>query len=244
MLRGGCEGSLLSEPPSPAAWPNTGRRRRPGSLRPPPPAGRTPPGGQLWLRGGAQPAGGTAGGWRTAAAVCGGNLVWMRAGAGCQQCTTDDALSPPPAAALQDEAVWEFDSWGEDLPAALRLLCAEVGGDAVVPGTNCRGIFSPAARPPLPQGESPSASGFAGVRGDKGPRRLSTGPRCSHPPTLQAASPLPRCARRWRRCSLRAPSLWTSPSPAGAPTGSTAAAARPLPTSRSPVRAACGLGER
>lgn len=58
----------------------------------------------------------------------------------------------------QDSAVWEFDSWGVDLPAALRLLAAEVGGDAVAPGVNCGGVFARPRRPPLPSGKLTAAA--------------------------------------------------------------------------------------
>jgi hypothetical protein len=59
---------------------------------------------------------------------------------------------PPFPRSLQEEAVWEFDSGAVDLPGALRLLCQLVGGDGVRPGTDCRGAFCAAARPPLPTG--------------------------------------------------------------------------------------------
>lgn len=49
--------------------------------------------------------------------------------------------------------MWEFDSWGVDLPAALRLLAAEVGGDAIRPGLNCGGVFARPSHPQLPTGE-------------------------------------------------------------------------------------------
>lgn len=58
-----------------------------------------------------------------------------------------------PLTPAQDEAVWEFDSWGVDLPTALALLADAVGGGSVRPGLNCGGVFSPAARPALPAGE-------------------------------------------------------------------------------------------
>lgn len=54
--------------------------------------------------------------------------------------------------------MWEFDSWGVDLPAALRLLAAEVGGDAVTPGVNCGGVFARPRRPPLPTGKLTAAA--------------------------------------------------------------------------------------
>ena len=54
---------------------------------------------------------------------------------------------------LPDDAVYEFDASGVDIPAALHLLSAEVGGDAVRPHVNCRGMFCSAARPALPRGE-------------------------------------------------------------------------------------------
>lgn len=66
-------------------------------------------------------------------------------------------LSQQPADAslptsFQDEAVWEFDSWGVDLPATLRLLSELVGGAAIRPGVNCKGAFCTALRPQLPAG--------------------------------------------------------------------------------------------
>lgn len=110
-------------------------------------------------------------------------------------CSTAHTPSFP---CVQDEAVWEFDSWGEDLPAALRLLCAEVGGDAVVPGANCRGMFSPAARPPLPKGEWSCCCCLecACMRpGDKGPHTWAAAeaaprlPPLRRPPDRRGAVP-------------------------------------------------------
>ncbi len=48
--------------------------------------------------------------------------------------------------------MWEFDSWGVDLPATLRLLSELVGGAAIRPGVNCKGAFCTALRPQLPAG--------------------------------------------------------------------------------------------
>lgn len=60
--------------------------------------------------------------------------------------------------ALPDEAVWEFDSWGVDLPAALALLAEAVGGGSVRPGVDCGGVFCPPARPALPAGRLTAAT--------------------------------------------------------------------------------------
>lgn len=65
--------------------------------------------------------------------------------------------------------MWEFDSWGVDLPAALALLAEAVGGSGVQPGVNCGGVFCPPGRPALPAGVHrvadwcrPRAAGVAG----------------------------------------------------------------------------------
>ena len=60
---------------------------------------------------------------------------------------------PTPITILrQDAAVWELDSGSADIPAALRALCAEVGGEAITPGANCGGMFAGPRRPALPTG--------------------------------------------------------------------------------------------
>ncbi|KAL4420103.1 hypothetical protein ABPG77_000584 [Micractinium sp. CCAP 211/92] len=66
--------------------------------------------------------------------------------------------APSQLVSLPDEAVWEFDSWGMDLPAALALLADAVGGGTVRPGLNCGGVFSLAARPTLPAGRLTAAT--------------------------------------------------------------------------------------
>jgi len=51
-----------------------------------------------------------------------------------------------------DKNVWELDASDVDIPAALKYLSAAVGGDAIKPLINCRGLFSPASRPAMPKG--------------------------------------------------------------------------------------------
>ena len=46
--------------------------------------------------------------------------------------------------------MWELDSGAADVPAALRALCAEVGGEGITPGVNCGGMFAGPRRPALP----------------------------------------------------------------------------------------------
>jgi hypothetical protein len=67
-------------------------------------------------------------------------------------------LAGPHPCPPQDDAVWEFDSWAVDLPAALRLLAEVVGGSAIQPGVNCRGTFCNASRPALPAGRLTAAA--------------------------------------------------------------------------------------
>ncbi|GAB4823280.1 hypothetical protein N2152v2_010326 [Parachlorella kessleri] len=52
----------------------------------------------------------------------------------------------------QEDVVWELDDSQVDIPAALRMLCAEVGGQGVTPGVNCGGRFCSTRRPLLPTG--------------------------------------------------------------------------------------------
>ncbi|PRW56678.1 decarboxylase [Chlorella sorokiniana] len=66
--------------------------------------------------------------------------------------------APSQLVALPDEAVWEFDSWGVDLPAALRLLAELVGGAAITPNVNCKGAFCAPSRPQLPAGRLTAAT--------------------------------------------------------------------------------------
>ena len=122
----------------------------------------------------------------------------------------------------QDDAVWEFDSGELHLPSALRLLAAEVGGAGIQPGVNCRGAFCSPSRPQLPSGEGREGGGWGGqqwcdlnhalVRAAHHPHPLPAHPAPALSPP-QAPSPPLGCARWWQRCSLRALSLWTSPSP-------------------------------
>lgn len=49
--------------------------------------------------------------------------------------------------------MWELDGSTLDVPAALRMLCAELGATGVTPGVNCGGRFCNAKRPKLPTGE-------------------------------------------------------------------------------------------
>jgi acetolactate synthase-1/2/3 large subunit len=51
-----------------------------------------------------------------------------------------------------DDSVWELDAAEIDIPAALEALCKAVGGNQITPGVNCRGVFAPPSRPPLPSG--------------------------------------------------------------------------------------------
>ncbi|PSC72378.1 acetolactate synthase large subunit [Micractinium conductrix] len=66
--------------------------------------------------------------------------------------------APSQLVTLPDEAVWEFDSRGVDLPALLALLAAEVGGHSVTPGVNCCGVFATLDRPALPTGRLTAAA--------------------------------------------------------------------------------------
>lgn len=65
--------------------------------------------------------------------------------------------------------MWEFDSWGVDLPAALRLLAELVGGASITPGVNCKGAFCTPSRPQLPAGGRGGGETFAS-RGRPCPR--------------------------------------------------------------------------
>ncbi len=51
--------------------------------------------------------------------------------------------------------MWELDAAQLDVPAALSMLCAELGAQSITPGVNCRGMFCGAKRPPLPTGGPP-----------------------------------------------------------------------------------------
>lgn len=52
---------------------------------------------------------------------------------------------------LPDDQIWEIDAdWG--IAVALNMLSHELGGDDVIPGINCRGVFCAAVRPPVPKG--------------------------------------------------------------------------------------------
>ncbi|KAL4444371.1 hypothetical protein ABPG75_012108 [Micractinium tetrahymenae] len=66
--------------------------------------------------------------------------------------------APSQLVSLPDEAVWEFDSWGVDLPAALALLAELVGGSKVQPRVNCGGVFCTPVRPALPAGRLTAAT--------------------------------------------------------------------------------------
>jgi acetolactate synthase-1/2/3 large subunit len=48
--------------------------------------------------------------------------------------------------------VWELDASDVDIAEALKYLSAAVGGDAIKPMVNCRGMFCPSSRPALPKG--------------------------------------------------------------------------------------------
>ena len=48
--------------------------------------------------------------------------------------------------------VWELDACDVDIAAALKVLCSAVGGDAIKPFVNCRGMFCAPVRPVLPKG--------------------------------------------------------------------------------------------
>jgi acetolactate synthase-1/2/3 large subunit len=51
-----------------------------------------------------------------------------------------------------DSNVWELDASDVDISEALKYLSNAVGGDAIKPLINCRGMFCPAARSSLPKG--------------------------------------------------------------------------------------------
>ncbi len=53
---------------------------------------------------------------------------------------------------LSEDALWEIDATEFDVPDALRALSAAVGGDAITPFKNCRGMFCTPKRPPMPTG--------------------------------------------------------------------------------------------
>lgn len=76
-------------------------------------------------------------------------LLWVLGWCASTGCTSPDRFSHP---VQQDEAVWEFDSWGVDLPAALHLLAELVGGSSITPNVNCKGAFCAPSRPQLPAG--------------------------------------------------------------------------------------------
>jgi hypothetical protein len=96
---------------------------------------------------------------------------------------------------LPDDAVWELDaSWGA--PEALGLLCVEVGGAAIQPGVNCRGVFTPltVARPQLPPGESELRAGACA---------LGAGRHATPPKVANSCSPCPFIAGLWLPQRLR-----------------------------------------
>ena len=203
-------------------------------------------------------------------------------------CRSQTPLHAPPSP--QDDAVWEFDSWGVDLPAALRLLAELTGGSRITPGVNCGGAFCSPARPQLPAGECGRQRDAAAGGGclwmhratamtllpphtrtpcrpadcchhvpDGGSAAASrwAGPPCRRLCLCASTQPCSRCQCcrsaclpcragpctmpcRSLACILfclpcrppQAPSSWMNPSPAAAPTGPSAAAARGSATSR------------
>lgn len=53
---------------------------------------------------------------------------------------------------LHDDKVWELDSASASIPEALALLTEMVGGLAIVPRVNCRGVFAIPSRQSMPLG--------------------------------------------------------------------------------------------
>ena len=127
--------------------------------------------------------------------------VPMRQTGSQQQCIQPASCALP---FLQDSSVWEFDTADVDLPAALRLLAAEVGGARITPGVNCRGVFCTPSRPPLPAGEQPGACWSCQCA-----RSLQTCQehmlRINENNALQGASRQRQCAKSWQPCNRQVP---------------------------------------
>ena len=98
-----------------------------------------------------------------------------------------------------------------NIPAALRMLCAEVGGQHIRPGVDCGGRFCSTRRPPLPTG-----AGALEMHGCKPPGlagliraiipvlgrlccckcpRINLHVWCMHPPDVREWSGILECCR-------------------------------------------------